>query len=1274
MKKWFKKSAIICLSLVLLMTLIPIGSVTVSAANLTNSSIPNGEYPVDFNFLEDGKTSVSTANMYMKIPGTKGKLIVQNGVIWFEHEIEINNLGHFKYLGYRPAGVPKATIVDSVIKDKTGYLDATVSNGADASRKIVRYGISDISKLQDVVMHIDIPSINYNHWYHAQINIDTSQIPSDGGGDPGNGGPVIGPVTLDKLNELITVTKSVYDSSVEGPDLGQFPVGSREVLKVAITNAETNLAVTTPGDEATYGVIYAELDKQLASFRSLQKQANKTVLKNAIESMTTFLSTATTNGQANGTPGAVLAGIVEGEYPHEYIEPLKEKVAVGKQLLANPVASQTEIDNLVTAINRDHEMAVKHRYVASEPFRLYVLDTPDETKKESALASEVKAEVTTITDSINKESLGGVRANIMLNVTPDENKVYWFMPWNDGTYRSPELFEQANMLSAVTIHPNFPEGTTVYQWMIKNPDANKDTDWSGLGHIMFKVNGAKHSLYLSFNRIIHERLQQSLASVQRKYKDAPKLPNADQAAFDKAKAELEAAIQEVTPISENLNAERPAILNAEAKLKTAFDAFKAVAQVEYDLYFSTLHASEEAFSTIDGKLVKPAQVIPQKDGQQVVRLTINDSSSVKELQVVAGGVFKNAEVVSENAAANSRVIQFAASDLSQLVKAKVKVVTSNQGNSTEVIHDIRFNFNGVDNTALQAAIYDASNLLNNAVTGTNPGQYSDTAKAALHAAIKTAGKISVNGPNTNDQTVASLTALQVAVQTFKASMYTANDLKDGDYNITFTVLKTDKEEASVLNNYVVSPARLNISGGVKKIFVILKQSVEIPEMKVNGQNVEVVSTNTKDNTRLVSFPVTDLTVDTKGWAKFNWASQNNFNEYDFRFRFDNSSVTPYGNGQQPGGALKDGFYHIQFRILKAGTESGSIANNYVVSPALLHVIGKNRTVSFTVKRSKEIHTLTINGNGGSVVSVDHQRNTRIVAFSLPTLSGKHNGTVRIDWPEVNYHHTYGIQFVFIEGTITPASGPSVPGTGTDGNVSGPGLPIPGAGFPGIPDAENGKKPGEGEKDKQIEGAAGGTDGKGSTGKEQPSFGDTKNHWAAKHIDRAVKLGIASGFKDGNFRPNKSITRAEFAAMISRALKLEGNASDLSFKDAGEIPAWASKHVSLAVKNGLVIGYKDGTFQADKTMTRAELAVIIARAVKLKLNDKASSIFADAKSIPVWALKAVTAAVEAGLIHGKANNRFEPNATATRAEAVTLVLRMLDHQTAASTSKADTTKK
>ncbi|MFD0590913.1 NEAT domain-containing protein [Paenibacillus sp. GCM10027627] len=1254
MKTGFKRIVMVWLSLCLTLTLLQIGPIVSAASGSANSSIPNGVYEVDFNIMEDGKTSVSTANTYMKIPGTKGKLTVNNGVIWFEHEIETENLGKFKYLAYRPDGVPKGVIVNSVVQDKTGYIDAAMTDGAASQRKVLKYGISDIAKPQDIMMHIDITQISYNHWYHAQIKIDTSQFNLPGGGTegPGEGGPGTGPVTLEQLNGLIASAKTVYAASVEGTGFGQFPAGSKQQLDTAIFNAEVRLSLAAPGDTAAYGSIHQELNQQLTAFKARQIVANKTALQALVPTMKAFVNAATVRGQANGSPGSVTAAVVAGEYEHTYINTLKEKLLIADVQLTDPSVTQTAADNMVTNLRDYYETSLQNRYVANEPLQIYVLDTAGDTAVESPFASEIDRTATTLTHTKDYSTFGEMRANLKLNVTPDENKVYWFGAWGDGTYISPDMYEQYNMLSAVTVTPNRAVSADVYQGVIKASDPNKDTQWTGLGHITFKLGGTKRSLYVSFNRLIHEKLQQLVQLAERNHQSAPKLESADQAAYDNAKANLSAAIQTADPVSKNLNATRQAILNAEAGLKTALDAFKAVAQFEYDVYFSTLHANQAAFSVADSYLFKPAKVSPLADGTKAVTFTVTDSSSIKSLQAERGGVYHEAETVSENAAANSRVVKIIVSDLASLIPAKVKVSTPRQGGVYEQTYDIRFNFNGVDNRALQAAIGGASAKLRTAVTGTGLGQYSDSAKAALSAAIVEAGKPAANGPNSEAQTAAALTALQTAVRTFEASAVTANQLPDGEYTIGFSLLKSDRDEASFVNGFVHSPARLTISGGTKKIAFTLKQSAEIPSFKVNGQNVVVQSTNVSENTRVVYFSISDLTVNPTGWAKFNWAAQNNYNEYDLRFKLDLPSIAPYvapnpggpGTGPNPNpGALQDGYYFISYRILKNGTDSTSIANEYVFSPALLKVEGASKTISFTVKRSFEINNITMNGSSGSIVSQNPAKNTRVVSYSIPNLTDKHSGTVRVDWAEVNYHHSYDIQFQFYENSIAPAgANPSVPGSESDGNVSGPGLENPGQ-QPG--------KEGEGEEEE-------GSGEENGTGNEV-SFNDTKGHWAFPSISKAVELGIVNGFADGSFRPEQKVTRGEFASLISRALKLDGETGEISFQDSDQIPDWASKHAALAAKAGLIGGYEDGSFKAGKQMTRAELAVIIARASGIKLDDQTKLDFTDGSDIPVWARKEIAAAAAAGLVEGNASNQFEPHAIATRAQALTLIIRLLE---------------
>ncbi|AKX94984.1 S-layer homology domain-containing protein [Neomoorella thermoacetica] len=96
-----------------------------------------------------------------------------------------------------------------------------------------------------------------------------------------------------------------------------------------------------------------------------------------------------------------------------------------------------------------------------------------------------------------------------------------------------------------------------------------------------------------------------------------------------------------------------------------------------------------------------------------------------------------------------------------------------------------------------------------------------------------------------------------------------------------------------------------------------------------------------------------------------------------------------------------------------------------------------------------------------------------------------------------------------------------------------------------------------------------------------SLKDMQGHWAADAVDRLVETGVVSGYPDGTFRPDLEVTRAEIAAILVRALKLTPtNNQELKFKDDATIPTWAKDAVSIAVKEGLVKGY----LQPDGTMT------------------------------------------------------------------------------------------
>ncbi len=167
------------------------------------------------------------------------------------------------------------------------------------------------------------------------------------------------------------------------------------------------------------------------------------------------------------------------------------------------------------------------------------------------------------------------------------------------------------------------------------------------------------------------------------------------------------------------------------------------------------------------------------------------------------------------------------------------------------------------------------------------------------------------------------------------------------------------------------------------------------------------------------------------------------------------------------------------------------------------------------------------------------------------------------------------------------------------------------------------------------------------------FSDTAGNWAENHIEELAAAGVIRGYEDGTYRPAEPVTRAQAVTLLSRVLGWE-DGGDVVF--AGEVPAWAQSAVAAAVRRGVVQGYPDGRFLPDRPVTRAEMAVILDRAVKLPAASKGLD-FADAASVPAWARPSLERAAAAGIIRGYENGELRPGATVTRAEMAVLIKRM-----------------
>ncbi|MDH7577293.1 MAG: phosphodiester glycosidase family protein [Bacillota bacterium] len=167
--------------------------------------------------------------------------------------------------------------------------------------------------------------------------------------------------------------------------------------------------------------------------------------------------------------------------------------------------------------------------------------------------------------------------------------------------------------------------------------------------------------------------------------------------------------------------------------------------------------------------------------------------------------------------------------------------------------------------------------------------------------------------------------------------------------------------------------------------------------------------------------------------------------------------------------------------------------------------------------------------------------------------------------------------------------------------------------------------------------------------------DVAGHWAQVPVRELVGRDVIRGYPDGTFRPDRAVTRAEFVTILARALGWSvSDKVNLPFRD--EIPGWALPGLKAAWGRGVIGGYPDGTFRPDRAISRAELAVLIARALELP-EARSPVVFEDAGQIPSWAQEAVRRATAAGILQGS-GGYFRPAASATRAEVATLIYQSL----------------
>lgn len=165
-----------------------------------------------------------------------------------------------------------------------------------------------------------------------------------------------------------------------------------------------------------------------------------------------------------------------------------------------------------------------------------------------------------------------------------------------------------------------------------------------------------------------------------------------------------------------------------------------------------------------------------------------------------------------------------------------------------------------------------------------------------------------------------------------------------------------------------------------------------------------------------------------------------------------------------------------------------------------------------------------------------------------------------------------------------------------------------------------------------------------------------NHWAFGAIQYLNKSGLTKGYPNGTFKPNDSLTRAEAASLIARALNLKTTKPN-PFNDVNK-NNFAYADIAAVAEKGIVVGREDGKFHPNGALTRAEMASILTRAFTLSPQTTTPKAFNDVPTSH-WAYSSITQLVKSELTSGYPDGTFKPNEQITRAEFASFLDRVLN---------------
>ncbi|WP_438347513.1 S-layer homology domain-containing protein [Paenibacillus sp. FA6] len=180
-----------------------------------------------------------------------------------------------------------------------------------------------------------------------------------------------------------------------------------------------------------------------------------------------------------------------------------------------------------------------------------------------------------------------------------------------------------------------------------------------------------------------------------------------------------------------------------------------------------------------------------------------------------------------------------------------------------------------------------------------------------------------------------------------------------------------------------------------------------------------------------------------------------------------------------------------------------------------------------------------------------------------------------------------------------------------------------------------------------------------------TFSDISGHWGEQYINQSANHSLVDGMGNGKFAPNINVTRAQFVQMIVNSLNLHGD-SDSIGKPYNDIATetWYYEAINQAKQAGLLTKFANGQFEPTKPITREEMTLILA--VALRKNDvvvkkserKMEDVFKDTNLMSKMFVSDIEMLFNANIMDGMGNGKFDPQGVVTRAQAASVMIKML----------------